>query len=94
MKIRHTARARQEIQQAAQWWLENRREASDVFERELRRAFYLLLAHPHVGQPVAHLENVRRLHWSRVRYFLYYRVEENAILLLALWHTSRGVPGL
>jgi plasmid stabilization system protein ParE len=74
MSIRHTTRARREIRQAAQWWQENRRDAADVFERELRRAFYLLLAHPHVGQPVAHLENVRRLHLSRIRYFLYYRV--------------------
>jgi hypothetical protein len=41
MSIRHTRRARQEIRQAAQWWQENRRDASDVFERELRRAFYL-----------------------------------------------------
>jgi plasmid stabilization system protein ParE len=94
MRIRHTARARQEIREAARWWLENRREASDLFEHELRRAFYLLLAHPHVGQPVAHLENVRRLHLSRVRYLLYYRVEEGAISILSLWHTSRGVPGL
>jgi plasmid stabilization system protein ParE len=94
MSIRHATRARQEIRQAARWWLENRREASDVFERELRRAFYLLLAHPHVGQPVAHLENVRRLHSSRIRYFLYYRVEGDTILILSLWHTSRGVPGV
>jgi plasmid stabilization system protein ParE len=84
MSIRHTRRARHEIRQAAQWWLENRREASDVFEHELRRAFYLLLAHPYVGQPVAHLDDVRRLHLNRIRYFLYYRIQGNEILILSL----------
>lgn len=67
MRVRHTARARQEIREAARWWLENRRQASDVFERELRRAFHLLLAHPHVGPPIAHLDSVRRLHLNRIR---------------------------
>lgn len=95
MSIRYTKRARQELRQAAQWWLENRQESADAFERELRHAFYILLAHPNMGQPIAHLKNARRLHVSRLKSCLYYRSEPNGILILALWHTSRGAdPGL
>ncbi len=95
MSIRYTKRARQELRQAAQWWLENRQESADAFERELWHAFYILLAHPHMGQQIAHLKNVRRLHVSRLNYFLYYRPDSNGLLILALWHTSRGAdPGL
>lgn len=95
MSIRYTRRARQELRQAAQWWLEHGPENAKAFERELRHAFYILLAHPSMGQPVAHLQNTRRLHVSRLRSFLYYRPEPDGISILALWHTSRGAdPGL
>lgn len=101
MSIRYTPRARREVRQAWRWWRENRPAATDVFEAELRRAFELLLAHPQAGQPIAsrsdsaRLRNVRRLYLSQLRYFVYYRADDTDILVLALWHTSRGAePGL
>lgn len=54
------------------------------------RSISILLAHPSLGQTVARLQNVRRLHVSRLESFLYYRPDSNGILILALWHTSRG----
>lgn len=36
------------------------------------------------------LPGVRRVTLSRIRYYLYYRVTEDALQVLALWHTSRG----
>jgi plasmid stabilization system protein ParE len=43
------------------------------------------------------LAGVRRIHLSRIRYHLYYRVASHggAVEILALWHTSRGKgPGV
>ena len=40
----------------------------------------------------AKLTGVRRIHLSRVHYYLYYRIKRTppSIEVLALWHTSRG----
>ncbi len=36
------------------------------------------------------LAGVRRVTLSRVRYHVYYRLADDAIQILAVWHTSRG----
>jgi len=38
----------------------------------------------------AGLPGVRRIHLTRVRYYLYYRVSGQVVEVLDLWHTSRG----
>lgn len=38
----------------------------------------------------ARLSEVRRVTLPRIRYFLYYRVTDNVLQVLALWHASRG----
>ncbi|MGH8533420.1 MAG: type II toxin-antitoxin system RelE/ParE family toxin [Gammaproteobacteria bacterium] len=47
---------------------------------------------PGVGTPARHggLKGVRRVTLSRVRYYLYYRVSEGVLEVLAFRHTSRG----
>ena len=35
------------------------------------------------------LQGVRRLHLGRVRYFVYYRVKDNELVVLSVWHSSR-----
>ncbi len=38
---------------------------------------------------------VRRITLSRIRYYVYYRVSDDALEVLAFWHTSRGRgPGI
>ena len=39
----------------------------------------------------SHYQGVRRVTLSRIRYYLYYRVADDALQVLALWHTSRGL---
>jgi len=36
------------------------------------------------------LPGVRRIHLSRIQYYLYYRVSADEIDVLAFWHVSRG----
>jgi plasmid stabilization system protein ParE len=60
----------------------------------LTRAFNLILNHSEIGPPAldVDLPNVRRIHLSRVKHYLYYRVleSEDIIEVLAVWSDSRG----
>ena len=52
-----------------------------------------ITTHPDIGPRAldVDLPEVRRLHLLRIHYYLYYRaVGEDAVEVLALWHTSRG----
>jgi len=95
--VRLTRRAAAEIREAAAWWAANRPAAPDAVQEELRRAFALISTQPRVGASArnAALRGVRRVHLSRVRYHLYYRVNSGRVEVLALWHSSRGrAPGV
>ena len=76
-----TKRADAQIQKAARWWLENRPKAPEAFKEELQRGFDLISQQPEVGAKATNvkLKNVRRIHLSRIRYFLYYRVRPKRI---------------
>ena len=58
---------------------------------DVKAAFALLLQRPGVGVKVGNtpLSGVRRLHLGRVRYFVYYRVKGDALVVLSAWHSSR-----
>ena len=94
LTIRVVSSAARAIKEASEWWIANRTKAPDAFSEELRCAFQLIAAHPRIGARAqnANLPNVRRVHLARIHYHLYYRVVDNppAIVVLALWHTSRG----
>ena len=81
-----------QIDAAAAWWSEHRPAAPQALAEELAEAYDLIAAQPRIGPSAtrARLRGVRRLHLSRVRYYLYYREAGNAIEVLALWHESRG----
>jgi len=91
LPIKVTPRADREIQRAARWWLANRPKAPEAFKEELQRGFDLISQQPGVGARATNvkLEGVLRIHLSRIRYFLYYRVRASRIEVLALWHSSR-----
>jgi len=92
--IKIVRRAAREISEAAEWWLANRPAAPDAIEEELRRGFALLASQPGIGAPArnARLTGVRRVYLSRVRYHIYYRVQQSSrvVEVLAFWHASRG----
>jgi len=94
VRIRVTKRADAHIEQAADWWEQNRPLSPGALDEELTEAFALLISQPAIGAPAlnAKTRDVRRVHLARVHYHLYYRVRGEQIDVLALWHTSRGTP--
>jgi plasmid stabilization system protein ParE len=92
VRIEITDNAQAQISTAAAWWAKNRPAAPDAIRDELDRILDLLRMEPAIG-PIARratLSGVRRVTLSRVRYYVYYRVADNALQVLAFWHTSRG----
>ena len=93
-RIRITRRAASQIREASHWWRENRPSARDALREELVQSFELLSLHPRIGAIARNpkLQGVRRIHLSRVRYYLYYRVREPDAMVdvLSFWHVSRG----
>lgn len=92
MRIRVTRSAAAQIEEAAIWWAENRPFAPRAMEEELERSFALLAIQPAIGARARNerLVRVRRIHLSRIHYYLYYRVSADGVDVLAFWHTSRG----
>ena len=91
-RIAITEAAQAHIAAASAWWAEHRTGAPDAVIEDLDRVLGLLLAEPEMGTKATstRLPNVRRVTLSRLRYRLYYRLVDDAIQVLALWHTSRG----
>ena len=91
LRLRIAHRAAAEIERAERWWFENRPAAPDAFRADLKGAFVLLLRQPGTGVKVANtrLSGVRRLHLGRIRYFVYYRVHNEELVVLSVWHSSR-----
>lgn len=85
--------AERQIREAADWWRANRPAARGLFRQELARGFDLITTRPDIGPCTldSDIAGVRRLHLYRIRYHLYYQAQgEDAVVVLALWHTSRG----
>jgi hypothetical protein len=90
-----SALAAGQIRVAAEWWRNNRPKAPNAFQEDLDHASALLAIQPAIGARArnATLVGVRRVHLSRIRYDLYYRVIDGppkCVEILALWHSSRG----
>ncbi len=99
LALRVVRSAADQIAQASAWWDVNRPKAPRAFREETERALELISVHPQIGARAANvkLKDVRRIHLSRIHYYLYYRVREppGVVEVLALWHASRGSgPGL
>src|SRR5437762_14310863 len=88
--------ARRQVADLNSWWRGNRTAARHAVRDELARAFRLILAQPHIGPRAldVEIEGVRRIHLSRIRHYLYYRVFETSSIVevLAVWSDSRGEP--
>ena len=93
LRIEITDTAQAHITVAAAWWAENRPAAPDAIRQDLDRILGLLCVQPEIGTRARRvtLSGVRRVTLSRIRYYLYYRVADDALQVLALWHTSRGL---
>lgn len=63
-----------------------------ALREDLKATFKLLLQQPGVGAKVAgaRLAGTRRLHLERICYFVYYRIKSEELVVLPVWHSSRG----
>ena len=86
--------AAEQIRVVETWWRTNRPKAPNAIREELERASALVAAQPDIGSRARNvkLAGVRRIHLSRIRYHLYYRVNEapRHIEILGFWQSSRG----
>ena len=87
--------AAEQIRVAEAWWRTNSPKAPNAIREELERGSALVAAQPDIGSRARNvkLAGVRRVHLSRIRYHLYYRVSEapRQIEILGFWHSSRRV---
>ncbi|MEK7996979.1 MAG: type II toxin-antitoxin system RelE/ParE family toxin [Planctomycetota bacterium] len=92
LRIEITDDAATQIASAVAWWTEHRPTAPGAVLDDLDRILDLLCVQPAMGTRArrASLSGVRRVTLSRIRYYVYYRVVDDALQVLALWHTSRG----
>jgi plasmid stabilization system protein ParE len=94
LRVVVTARAAQQIEEAAGWWHENRPAAPDAIRDELIAAFRFIALSPSSGARAhnVRLPGVRRVLLARVSYFLYYRVNRasRSVEVLAFWHARRA----
>lgn len=93
-RLKLLRRASRQIASAFHWWQQNRPHAPRAFTDDLRKALRAVAEQPNAGRPVrtTNYQGVRRIHLSRIRYYLFYRLSEkdDTVHILALWHSSRG----
>ena len=76
LPVSFTLRASKHLEDAADWWRENRNKAPDALREEVEQALDLIASQPEVGARArnAKLPGVRRVLLGRVGYHLYYRI--------------------
>lgn len=91
LPIKISVRAAHQVRMAAEWWAQNRPAAPGAIGADFGEAVALLAEQPGIGAKYegARAPGVRRLFLGRVGYFIYYRVKDGALHVLALWHASR-----
>jgi plasmid stabilization system protein ParE len=89
-------RAQRMIAAATRWWRQNRHKAPFALEDDVASVYEMILDHPFAGRAARRTrrKGVRIVHLERVAYDLYYRVEDDSIRILALWHSHRRPPRL
>ena len=91
LRVKVSARAASQVRRAAEWWLQNRSAAPGAIAADFSESVALLAEQPGIGAKYVgtRAAGVRRLFLSRVRYFIYYKVEKESLHVLAFWHASR-----
>lgn len=88
-------RALRQITRAATWWDEHRDKAPDAFDADLSSAIAAIAENASTGTIVRRSPRiVRRILLPRIRYYLYYRLVDDTVEVIAIWHASRRAPRL
>lgn len=92
LPIRVSPRAQSQIEEAAEWWAQNRPAAPGAIRGELARILNILSAQPGIGvtERRRRIRGLRRVHLSRIDYFILYRIADGVLEVLAFWHARRG----
>jgi plasmid stabilization system protein ParE len=71
---------------------EDRPAAAGAIQHDIAEVLAILVLQPGVGTPTrrGRIKGLRRVTLERVHYYLYYRVADGVLEVLAFWHTSRG----
>ena len=93
LKVRYTRWAQRDYHLNGTWWREHS-STPGLFEEEVQLKASRLAATPFLGVPVLNTRTpgVRDEYLDATRYHLYYRVDEDAgvLVVLRIWHASRG----
>ena len=92
LELHVSRRAAREIERVVEWWAVNRPAAPGAVRQDVKAALDLLLVQPDIGAIVeqASSPGVRRFYLERIRYWVYYRVRQNRLEVVSVWHASRG----
>ena len=94
LKLHVTLRAAREIERIAEWSSLNRLAAPGAVRKDLRAALNMLRAQPGIGAKVDQASSpaTRRFLVDRIGHWVYYRVREDRLEVLSVWHASREQP--
>ncbi len=92
LQVRFSPQVFAQIEEAAEWWARNRPAAPGAIRQDLADILQVLVQQPGIGMPSRRhrIKGLRRITLDRVHYYMYYRVSEGVLEVLAFWHTSRG----
>ncbi len=89
LKVQFEPDARIDAEAIDAWRRENRAAAPSLFRDELERWVGTVAMNPNIGRVVRE-RITRRVLLPRTRYHLYFRVDANTLVIVAIWHAARG----
>jgi addiction module RelE/StbE family toxin len=91
MRIRWTPDAAGDLEQIADYLKEHHSSYAESTVRELYATVQSLKTFPRLGRP-GREEGTRELIFGRLPYVAVYRVKDEAIEVLRIWHSARNRP--
>jgi toxin ParE1/3/4 len=91
MRVRWMPLAADDLQQIADYLKEHHPNHAESTVRELSSTVQSLRTFPRLGRP-GREEGTRELVFGRLPYIAVYRVKDDAIEVLRIWHSARNRP--
>jgi addiction module RelE/StbE family toxin len=91
MKVRYAPRARNDIDEIAEYIQKDNPRAATAVVRQLRATGRLLGRHPELGRRTQH-PSIRVKRAGRYPYLMYYRVDDEQVTIVHVRHGSRASP--
>jgi len=87
LDIRFAVRAREQVRTIDAWWRTYRQASPDLFATELAAALDTIASAPESGTRYSHrtVVGVRRILMRATRHHVYYIVEGNTAVIVAVW---------